>query len=78
MIDFDEIDLKDRSRHGGPYDRGSADNYYGRPIDPHYHYWPNGTGHGFSIHLKEGEEGYDEYMAGYRENQEAGNFKDWG
>ena len=23
-------------RHGGPYDRGSADKYYGRPFDPHY------------------------------------------
>ena len=77
MTDFDdEIDLKDRTRHGGPYDRGSADSYYGRPIDPHY--WPNGTGHGFPTPLKEGDEGYDEYMDGYKENQEAGNFKDWG
>lgn len=23
-------------RHGGPYDRGSADAYYGRPYAPHY------------------------------------------
>lgn len=23
-------------RHGGPYDRGSADRYYGRPYSPHY------------------------------------------
>lgn len=23
-------------RHGGPYDRGSADSYYGREFDPHY------------------------------------------
>lgn len=22
-------------RHGGPYDRGSADRYYGRGYDPH-------------------------------------------
>lgn len=22
-------------RHGGPYDRGSADRYYGRAFDPH-------------------------------------------
>ena len=77
MTDIDdEIDLKDRSRHGGPYDRGSADSYYGRPIDPHY--WPNGTGHGFYIPLKEGDEGYDAYMDGYRENTESGNFKNWG
>lgn len=24
-------------RHGGPYDRGSADAYYGRSRDPHYY-----------------------------------------
>lgn len=23
-------------RHGGPYDRGSADCYYRRPFNPHY------------------------------------------
>ena len=23
-------------RHGGPYDRGSADSYYRRPPRPHY------------------------------------------
>lgn len=23
-------------RHGGPYDRGSADRYYGRSFQPHY------------------------------------------
>lgn len=23
-------------RHGGPYDRGSADAYYHRPYNPHY------------------------------------------
>jgi hypothetical protein len=77
MIDFDEkVDLKDRSRHGGPYDRGSADSYYGRGLDPHW--WPMGTGRGLKIDLKEGEEGYDEYMEGFKDNQDAGNFKDWG
>lgn len=24
-------------RHGGPYDRGSADAYYGRGCNPHYY-----------------------------------------
>ena len=23
-------------RHGGPYDRGTADKYYGREFNPHY------------------------------------------
>lgn len=31
-------------RHGGPYDRGSADAWYGRDFDPHY--WPQGTYNG--------------------------------
>ena len=25
------------TRHGGPFDRGSADYYYGRDFDPHYY-----------------------------------------
>lgn len=25
------------SRHGGPFDRGSADAWYGRPFNPHYY-----------------------------------------
>jgi len=24
------------SRHGGPFDRGSADSWYSRPFNPHY------------------------------------------
>ena len=31
-------------RHGGPFDRGRADNYYARPFAPHY--WTGGTGKG--------------------------------
>lgn len=25
------------TRHGGPYDRGSADKWYGRSYEPHYY-----------------------------------------
>ena len=32
-------------RHGGPYDRGSADKYYGRRYSPHYYTGPTGTSH---------------------------------
>lgn len=28
---------KINKRHGGPYDRGSADGYYGREMIPHYY-----------------------------------------
>ena len=27
---------KELTRHGGPYDRGAADAYYGRPATHHY------------------------------------------
>lgn len=37
------IDTFVDKRHGGPYDRGSADRYYQRPFTPHYYegdtYW---------------------------------------
>ena len=29
--------MKYDTRHGGPYDRGSADAYYRRPYNPHYY-----------------------------------------
>lgn len=29
-------DMNSKFRHGGAYDRGSADRYYGRPFSPHY------------------------------------------
>lgn len=28
---------RERARHGGPYDRGGADSYYGRRPNPHYY-----------------------------------------
>jgi hypothetical protein len=30
-------------RHGGPYDRGSADRYYGRSFKPHYYVQATGS-----------------------------------
>jgi hypothetical protein len=30
------IETQYDTRHGGAYDRGSADAWYGRPFDPHY------------------------------------------
>jgi len=56
------------AQHGSPYDRGSADRYYGRSFNPH--------------HRLNGEEVTDltpeqiaEYRAGW--NEESGS-KDWG
>ena len=32
-----EMEIEYDTRHGGPYDRGSADAYYGRAYLPHYY-----------------------------------------
>ena len=51
-------------RHGGAYDRGSADSWYGREVNPHYF-----TGDTYqSIKIEEvdmTEEEIAAYMAGY-------------
>jgi hypothetical protein len=57
---------QDPRRHGGPYDRGSADSWYGREPKPHYF-----TGDTyFSTEIKEVDMSEDEiadYMQGYNE-----------
>lgn len=63
-------------RHGGPYDRGSADSYYRRGFRPHY--FSGGTYQTPEILIKEGTPEYEAYAAGYADNEQAGNFKDWG
>ena len=61
--------------HGGPYDRGSADSYYGRGRHPHK--YPNGTYNGPEVTDLTPEE-LEAYHAGYDDNEAEGNFKDWG
>ena len=63
--------------HGSPYDRGSADSYYQRSFRPHYFV---GDTH-MSDEIQQSEmtfEEIQEYIRGWRENQAAQNFKDWG
>lgn len=64
-------------RHGGPYDRGSADSYYRRGRRPHY--YKGGTQTSDLVEYKDMTP--DEvvaYHAGYDDNEESGCFKDWG
>jgi hypothetical protein len=61
-------------KHGGPYDRGSADCYYGRPFDPHY--YPLGTGFGERVTDLTPFE-LQEYAQGYTDQLEDGGQKDW-
>ena len=73
MDKLQEFDM----RHGGPYDRGSADAYYRRKFNPHYF-----KEHSYSSEmiylLDPNSEDYKAYEAGYKETVEAGDFKDWG
>lgn len=72
----EKIEFRDRevfTRHGGAYDRGSADAYYHRPPEPHY--WTGATYNSTKIEeVDMSREEIDAYMAGY--NEETGR-KDW-
>ena len=69
--------MKYDERHGGPYDRGSADSYYRRQFRPHY--YVGGTGMSEKV-LEEQmtREEIEAYTAGFEDNERDGNFKDWG
>ena len=64
-------------RHGGPYDRGSADSYYRRGFVPHYFEGDSYTSRAIMLDGMTPEE-IMAYKAGYDDNEEEGNFKDWG
>jgi len=64
-------------RHGGPYDRGAADSYYGRGFTPHY--YKAGTMTSERVELKDmTQDEIDAYNAGFDDNERAGDHKDWG
>ena len=65
----------DRKRHGGLYDRGSADSYYGRPRDPHYGGVGGDSGPRVDQDLSIDE--IKEYYAGYEYNERFGDKKDY-
>lgn len=59
-----EMQTKTIHKHGSPYDRGSADAYYGRLSNPHY--WPEGTYMGEKVsHEDMTAEQIEEYYDGY-------------
>ena len=64
-------------RHGGSYDRGSADSYYRRGRKPHYYV---GATYQSEIITEERMtlEEIEEYHLGFDDNEQSGNFKDWG
>ena len=62
-----------RHRHGGPYDRGSADRYYGRPYNPHYYIDDTYMSEPITMERMTREE-ISEYMAGWNEEWDR---KEW-
>jgi len=63
--------------HGSPFDRGSADSYYGRRQDPHW--YPQGTYKGTRVESQDMSLAQlRAYYAGYDFNEEFGDKKNWG
>jgi hypothetical protein len=63
-------------RHGGPFDRGSADSWYGRAFDPHY--YVEGTATSTRVGLAEmTAEEITAYSAGYSWNEKFGGKKEY-
>lgn len=72
------IQLQDREkydqRHGSPFDRGSADSWYHRPMNPH----KGGVGGDSGPRIEKLLEAEIEaYMAGYEWNERFGGHKEW-
>ena len=63
-------------RHGGPYDRGSADSYYGREYWPHYFVGDTHNSRRIDMEQMTAAE-IVAYTAGYRDNEASGNKKEW-
>jgi hypothetical protein len=63
-------------RHGGPYDRGAADSWYNREYNPHY--FVGDTYNSPRIELAQMTPAeITAYTAGYTDNEEMSNHKEW-
>jgi len=64
-------------RHGGPFDRGSADSYYHRGVNPHYYVGATS----FTDRIERDDmtdEEVKQYYAGYEYNETVTmSFKEW-
>lgn len=64
------LDIECDKSHGSPFDRGGADFYYSRKLNPHHRYNINDE---ISLTAKQ----IIEYCLGYLDSQSAGNKKEW-
>jgi hypothetical protein len=67
---------KYNERHGGAYDRGSADAYYNRQFQPHMYTGATGSSQLIPQHQMREDE-IEAYRAGYYEQMESGIHKDY-
>lgn len=74
MREFEGIDYDDR--HGGPFDRGAADSWYNRGINPHFFLGDTGSSTRIEITNCDTYE-YEAYIAGYNWNEQFGGKKEW-
>jgi hypothetical protein len=63
-------------RHGGPFDRGHSDFYYGRSFNPHYFIGDTYSTPRIEMEQMTAEE-ITAYTAGYRYGEELGDRKEW-
>ena len=63
-------------RHGGPYDRGTADSYYDRDYWPHYFVGDTHNSRRVDMAQMSPAE-IVAYTAGYNDNEADGNKKDY-
>jgi hypothetical protein len=63
-------------RHGGPFDRGSADSYYDREYNPHYFVGDSYSSPRITLAQMTPAE-ITAYTAGYSYNEELGDHKEW-
>jgi len=64
------------TRHGGPYDRGTADAWYRRAFNPHYYVGDTHSSPKVEMAEMTAAE-ITAYSTGYRHGEEAGDHKEW-
>jgi hypothetical protein len=64
------------ARHGGPFDRGAADSYYGRPSKPHFYTGATNQSQLVPVYGMS-DSAIAEYHAGYDYNEMMGDKKEW-
>ena len=76
MITIEDPRTRYDQRHGGPFDRGSADSWYNRSFDPHYYKGDTHSSTRVGLAEMTAEE-IVAYTAGYHWNEKFGGKKDW-